>query len=87
MYPDGHQSFLPANQHQDDKIQPKDATGGFGLDIWKHFFMERIIMHWNGQARKVFESLSLEVFKKLMNVALNSLVYKVMIGERWDLMI
>jgi len=36
-----------------------------------NFFTRRVVMHWHRLTRKVVESLSLEVFKKRINVTLS----------------
>jgi len=44
------------------------------LDIGKNFFTERVVRHWNRLPRKVLESLSPEVFKKHVDMALQDIV-------------
>lgn len=48
--------------------------GRFGLDIWKNLFSESVFKHWNKLPREVIESLSLEIFKKHVNVSLRDMV-------------
>lgn len=46
----------------------------FGVHIRKINFAKRAVKHWNRLLREVVESSSLEVFKRLANVALTNLV-------------
>jgi len=46
----------------------------FKLDIGKNFFLERVVRHWNRLPRAEGESLSLEMFKRRVVVALGDMV-------------
>jgi len=48
--------------------------GRFRSDFKKHFYLERVAMHWHRLHREVLESSSLEVFKNHGDVALGDMV-------------
>lgn len=50
------------------------ASRGSGLFIRKNFFSERVMRHWNRLLWEVMESLSQEVFKIKVDIALRDMV-------------
>ena len=48
--------------------------GKFQLDIRKHLLTEKVVKHWHRLPREVVESLSLEMFKKRVDVVLRDMV-------------
>ncbi|KGL84791.1 hypothetical protein N309_09629, partial [Tinamus guttatus] len=52
----------------------KLCQGRFRLDIRKKFYTERVVKHWNRLLKEVVESLSLAVFTKDVDEALEDMV-------------
>ena len=61
--------------------------GRFRLDIRKHFFMERVVKHWNRLPREVVDAPSLALFKWHLDNALNNRLYHLVstdVVRQWD---
>ena len=52
----------------------KLCHGKFRMEIRKNLMLERVVRHWNRLFREVVESLSLEMFKKHLDVVVRDMV-------------
>ena len=52
----------------------KLKEGRFTLDVWKKFFIVRVVRHWNRLPREAVDAPSLDGLKARLDGALGSLV-------------
>lgn len=67
-------SFLLCNSDRTRGNGLKLWQGRFRLDIKKNLFSKSVVRHWSRPPREAVKSLSLEVFKKRLNVVLKDTV-------------
>ena len=62
-------SLLCGDQWQDPRRWQAYVPGRFILGIWKKFFIQRVVEHWNRSPRDAVTAPSLTLFKKQLNNA------------------
>ena len=78
LWQGGCQALLPGSS---DRVRGNGLRlrwgAGWGVvqvRYWKQILLRKFFSHWHGLPREVVESLSLEVFKKHVDVALGNMV-------------
>ena len=69
----GGRLLFPFNSDRTRGNGFKLHKGMFKLNIRKIFFSGRMVLHWNKLPRQMVESLSLGLFKKCVDVALQDI--------------